>query len=82
MTDTGLWGLFFRRCSMDLIVINQTIVVLQDPLTFALQVFELALVQGPAEDRQDDQDKHRRQRDQQIENVHCQRPVSVLLAGR
>ena len=39
-------------------------------LTVLFEVIELAAVQGPCEDAEDDQHQHRRHRDQEVQDVH------------
>ncbi len=62
--------LFWRALAADLIVVNPVGIVLQDPLTFLLEILELATVHRPAEDAHDDQDEHGRDGNQQVQDLH------------
>ena len=66
----GLGRLFGLALADSLIAINLQQVVLQDPLSLALDIIELTAVQRPAEDADDQQNQQRRHRDQEVEDVH------------
>ena len=51
-------------------MVNTRPVINKDSLTLALEVFELAAVQRPAENTDHEQHQAGGERDQQIENVH------------
>ena len=53
--------------------------MLQDALAFAFQVLELATVQAPAEDGQDQQDQASGQRNQQVEAFHVSVPPGPVV---
>ena len=55
---------------------RRAVVVLQDAMRRALQIVELTAVDGPPEQRTDQEDEHKRQRDEQIQDVHA-----VILTG-
>ena len=53
-------------------LINDNIRLVKDAPPFVIQVFELAAVERPAEDRDDGQHQRGRQRDQEVEAFHGQ----------
>ena len=67
--------LFGPAPSRGLIVVNPVGIVLQDPLTFLLQVLELTPMHGPSEDADDGQHEHGRQGDQEVQDFHGATPI-------
>jgi hypothetical protein len=68
---TGCRGLFFVRLQRRLIGVNPPRSRIENARAFGLQVLELAAEQGPAEDAKDGQHQHGRQRDEQVQDIHC-----------
>lgn len=71
---------FFRPPpAAGLIGVKRRVAVRKDAISFALEVFELPLVHGPAEHGHDEEHQDRGERNEQVQDVHA---ASVQRAAR